>query len=368
VYQVSKRRARGEGTVYKRSDGLWVAQITLSNGKRKAKYSRKQSEVKDWLLERRRQITDGVLVDDKKITFGNFLEQWFEDIAKPRLKPSTIITHTSVIKNHIQPAIGEIRLSQLSPVHLQSLYSQKLKEGLSSRTVKYIHTIIHQTLDQALKWGLVARNVSDVVDAPKLVKTPVEPLTQDQVKRLLEVLEGDRLYSFYVVSLGCGLRRGEALALTWDAVDLENGTLYVKQIIQHIIGQGLVISEPKSEKSRRVVVMPDFVKEALITHKNNQVIESEYVFHTSVGTPFYPRNIVRHFKKNLDKAGLPNHIRLHDLRHTFVSFMLAQNVPPKDVQVIAGHASFKTTMDIYGHLMPGAQQEAAKKMDKLFNA
>lgn len=243
-----------------------------------------------------------------------------------------------------------------------------MKEGLSTRTVKYIHTIIHQTLDQALKWDLVARNVSDSVDVPKLVKTPVEPLSQAQVQRLLKVLKDDRLYSFYVVSLGCGLRRGEALALTWDAVDLENGTSYVKQIIQHIIGQGLVISEPKSEKSRRVVVMPDFVKEALTEHKKNQTVESGYVFHTSKGTPFYPRNIVRHFKRTLDKAGLPSTIRLHDLRHKFVSFMLSQNVPPKDVQVIAGHASFKTTMDIYGHLMPGAQREAADKMDKLFNA
>ena len=360
-----KRRARGEGTVYKYSDGLWVAQITLPNGKRKSKYNRRQSVVKDWLLQQRRQIADGVFVDDKKITFGNFLEQWFNDIAKPRLKPSTIISHSSIIRNHIEPTIGDIRLSHLAPAHLQSLYSQKLKEGLSTRTVKYIHTIIHQTLDQALKWDLVIRNVSDAVDVPKLVRKPVEPLTQDQVQRLLEVLKEDRLYSFYVVCLGCGLRRGEALALTWDAVDLDAGTLYVKQIIQHIIGQGLVISEPKSEKSRRVVVMPEFVKQALIKHKHNN---SEFVFCTSRGTPFYPRNIVRHFKRTLDKAGLPSTIRLHDLRHTFVSFMLSQNVPPKDVQVIAGHASFKTTMDIYGHLMPGAQREAADKMDKLFNA
>jgi integrase len=363
---VPKRRARGEGTVYKRSDGLWVAQITLPNGKRKAKYSRKQSEVKDWLLKQRRQITDGVLVDDKKITFGNFLEQWFEDIAKPRLKPSTIITHTSVINNHIKPSIGDVRLSQLSPPHLQSLYSQKLKEGLSSRTVKYIHTIIHQTLDQALKWDLVARNVSDAVDSPKLVKKPVEPLTQDQVQRLLEVLEGDRLYSYYVVLAGCGLRRGEALALTKNAVDLEEGTIHIKQIIQHIIGEGLVVSEPKTEKSKRIVVMPDFVKNALATHMSNQVVESDYIFHTSKGTPFYPRNIVRHFKKTLDKAGLPSTTRIHDLRHFFVSYLLSQKTSPTDVQHLVGHASFRTTTDIYGHLMPGAKTEAAKKMDNFF--
>ena len=242
-----------------------------------------------------------------------------------------------------------------------------MKEGLSKRTVKYIHTILHQTLDQALKWGLVSRNVSDAADAPVPDKKPVKPLTQDQVNRFLEAAKDDRLYAYYVVCLGCGLRRGEALALTWDAVDLDSGTLYVKQTLQSIIGKGLVISEPKSDKSCRIVVMPDFVKEVLIEHKAKQVVESDFVFCTSVGTPFGPRNIVRHFKKMLKRADLPQSIRLHDLRHTFVSFMLAQNVPPKDVQVIAGHASFETTMDIYGHLMPGAKREAAQKMDKLFD-
>ena len=114
------------------------------------------------------------------------------------------------------------------------------------------------------------------------------------------------------------------------------------------------------------IVMPEFVKQALIEHRNNQVVESEFVFCTSKGTPYIPRNVLRSFKRTLEKAGLPKTIRIHDLRHTFVSFMLSQNVPPKDVQEIAGHASFTTTMDIYGHLMPGAHQEAAKKMDKLF--
>jgi integrase len=364
---MAKRRAKGEGTIYQRSDGLWVAQVTLPGGRRKSKYGKTQREVKSWLLKQRQLISNGVFVDDQKISFGDFVYQWFDDIAKPRLKPASIKSHESIIRNHIIPTIGSIRLSQLSPAILQSLYSQKLKEGLSNRTVKYIHTIVHQSLDQALKWDLVARNVSDAVDTPKVKKTLVEPLSQAQVQRLLEVLKDDRLYAFYVLCLGCGLRRGEALGLTWDSVDLNEGILYVKQIIQHIVGQGLVVSEPKSEKSKRVVAMPSFVKHALIDHRNKQTIESDYVFCTSVGTPFYPRNVVRHFNNVLKKAGLPSSIRLHDLRHTFVSFMLSQNVPPTDVQVIAGHASFKTTMDIYAHLMPGAQREAAEKMDKLFD-
>jgi integrase len=112
--------------------------------------------------------------------------------------------------------------------------------------------------------------------------------------------------------------------------------------------------------------MPDFVRNTLIEHRRKQYVESDYVFCTSKGTAFVPRNIVRHFKNTLRKAGLPTTIRIHDLRHTFVSFLLSQNVPPKDVQEIAGHSTFSVTIDIYGHLMPGANKEAAKKMDKFF--
>jgi integrase len=362
---VSKRRARGEGTIYQRPDGLWAAQITLLDGKRKTKYGKTQREVKEWLLEKRKELAGGLLIDDKNVTAGEFLDKWL-DIVSPRLRPATLATHETIIRVHIKPALENLRLSQITPAHLQTLYSQKLKDGLSRRTVKYIHTIIHQMLDQALKWGLVARNVSEAVDAPTPDKKQVEPLTRDEVKRLLEVLKGDRLYAFYVVALATGLRRGELLALTWDNVDLDNDVVYVRKTLQSIRGQGLVIGEPKSEKSRRPVVLPDFAHAVLTDHKAKQKVQSRFVFCTSKGTPFGPRNIMRHFKKMLKKAELPNTIRIHDLRHTFVSFMLSQNVPPKDVQVIAGHASFSTTMDIYGHLMPGAQREAAKKVDKMF--
>jgi integrase len=361
---MAKRRSKGEGTIYQRPDGLWVAQITLPEGKRRTKYSKDQKTVREWLLLKRKELSDGTLTDPTKITVGGFLNRWFETV-KPRLRTSTQVIHEVMIRKHIKPEIGYIKLTHLSALHLQNLYTLKLKT-LSKRSVKYIHTIIHQMLDQARKWTLVIHNVSDAVDSPTPDKKPVEPLTRTQVKHLLGVLKDDRLYAYYVILLGCGLRRGEGLALTWDCIDLDTGTITVKKSLQQVKGEGLVVGEPKSRSAYRIVAMPNFVVEALIDQK--KVVESPYVFCTSNGTPFSPRNIDRHFKKKLEEAGLPNSIRLHDLRHTFVSFMLSQNVPPKDVQVIAGHADFSTTMDIYGHLMPGARKEAAQKMDKLFNA
>jgi integrase len=361
-----RRRSRGDGSLFQRKNGYWVAQITLPSGKRKQKYTKTKREAREWLQKKRTELSEGTLVANEKLTVGEFLEQWFEDVAKPSLRPSTIVTHGSIIRLHIKPALGSIRLTRLTPMHLQHLYARKLKSNLSNRTVKYIHSIIHQMLAQALKWGLVGRNVAQAVEAPKPVRKSVSALTQEQTILLLETLRSDRLLPLYLVYLGCGLRRGEALALTKDCIDWQNGLIHIRKTLSAIPGEGLVVGEPKSESSRRPVAMPDFVRRALSDHLANRKVDSDYIFCTANGTPFSPRNIVRHFKRTLRKAGLPQHFRIHDLRHTFVSLLLAQNVPPKDVQVIAGHADFSTTMNIYGHLMPGAHKEAARKLDRLF--
>jgi integrase len=182
---------------------------------------------------------------------------------------------------------------------------------------------------------------------------------------LLTALDGDRLYPFYVLLLSTGLRKGEALALTLDALDLDAGTIRVDKTLNFLIGRGLVIGETKSERSRRKVALPQFTVGVLREHLANRDVQSKYVFATSVGTPFSPRNALRHFKKVLKKAGLPDKTRIHDLRHTFVTHMLAFGVPPKDVQEIVGHASFGNTTDIYGHLLDRAHAQAAKKMNEL---
>ena len=165
---MAKRRSRGEGSLfYSEKKGLWVAEFTL-NGKSRRKYEKTQKEARGWLLEMRKQAAGGMVVDDRKLTVSKFVDRWFEDVAKPSLRPATIQAHESIIRNHIKPEIGDIRLSELTPLQLQTLCSQKLKSGLSNRTVKYIRTIMHQALDQALEWGLVARNVTDAVKHPRL--------------------------------------------------------------------------------------------------------------------------------------------------------------------------------------------------------
>ncbi len=364
---MAKRRSRGEGNIRFRTDkGLWVAELTYAPGRKRTKYGKTQKEVRDWLQEQKRLVREGLLVADRKLTFGEFLRRWYEDVARHNLRPATLLSHESVMRRHIFPALGDVKLSQLTPAHIQSFYSQKLKEGLAKKTIKYMHTIIHQALGQALKWGLVARNVSEAVELPSGHPHKVEALNKAQVSQLLKALEGDRLYPFYVLLVSTGLRKGEALALTLDCLDLEQGIIRVEKTLNFISHRGLVVGEPKSERSRRKVALPDFTRKVLAEHLGNRKVTSPYVFCTSRGTPFGPRSVLRHFKTVLEKAGLPQRLRIHDLRHTFVSYQLAAGTPASDVQKIAGHASFSTTVDIYGHLMDHAHRESAKKMDSLF--
>lgn len=362
---MSKRRSKGEGTIYQRPDGSWVAQITLPDGKRKTKYGKTQREVREWLQASLSQLRDGVLPENDKVIVSNFLDSWFTEIVSYSLRPKTLESYEYLIRVHIKPEIGNLKLSQLRPAHLQSLYSNKLQSGLSRRTVQYIHSVIHRALNHAVKMGMATRNVADSVTPPRPAKSTPQFLNIEQVKQFFEAVKDDRLFPLYVVAIGTGLRRGEILALTWDCFDPIDQTLQIKQNLQQVRGKGLVIGEPKSKMSRRTVSLPQFVTDILIEQK--KISRSDYIFATNNGTPFSPRNIVRHFKATLAKAELPETIRFHDLRHTFASLML--NVAhPKVVQEALGHSTVSITLDTYSHLLPNIQRDAADRLNEVLRS
>lgn len=358
------RRTKGEGTIYLNKKGIWVAQITLPDGKRKTKYSKEQKSVRDWLLVQRGMIKDGLFLENESTLFSALLDRWYNDVAVHNLRPKTLEAYESLIRNHINPELGRYKLNGLKPVHLQNFYSQKLNSGLSKRSVQFMHSIIHRALEQGLIWGVVVRNVADAVTAPKPDKTTQNILNVLQIKKLFEVLRCDRLYPFYVLAISTGMRRGELLALKWEDVDFSSHRIYVRRNLSQINGKGLVIGEPKSEKSRRPIALPQFALDVLLDHRIEG--KSDFVFATGNGTPFSPRNVLRHFKETLKKAGLPEETRLHDLRHTFASLLLAADVHPKIVQEALGHSSVTITLDTYSHLLPNIQKGAADKLDDMF--
>jgi integrase len=361
---VAKKRAHGEGSLFQEKRGYWVAEITLPNGKRRRKYSKKQDVVKQWLLTQRNAIRSGVWVKDESLTVSQFIDRFYEDVASHTLRPKTLESYKSLIKNHIKPGIGSIKLSALRPDHLQKLYSDKLNSGLSRRTVQYIHSIIHRSLNQALRWGLVARNVSDLVDAPSVKRKPPQFLSPEEVKTFLGSVKDHRFYPIYVLAIATGMREGEVLGLHFEDVDFDKGIIHVRHAVQYLIGEGVVLTEPKTKKSRRSIKVPEFAMEVLEEHKENENRNQGLMFVTSNMTPFSPRNLVRHFKKALRDAGLPN-IRFHDLRHTTASLLLSKGAHPKLVQELLGHSQISLTLDTYSHLIPAMHDELAEKMNDI---
>lgn len=358
---MSKRRSRGEGTIFRDSRGFWIAEFITPDGKKKRKASKRQSIVKEWLTTSLNQVRDGTYIEDTKITVGQFFDQFMTDVASVTLRPRTIESYKWVI-SHVKPELGDVRLSQLKPSHLQTLYSKKLESGLSKLSVIKIHNVIQRVLNQAVKFGLIVRNPAVLTQPPTPEDKPLQTLTVDQIQKLLDAVKGHRWYPIYCIAVGCGLREGEILGLRKQDISLEDGVLKVEQTIYSIKGK-LFIGTPKSSASKRVVGLPDFVISSLREVWDNTDY-NQLVFRTRNNTPISPRNLLRHFHKTLKELGIPR-VSFHSLRHSFVTLLLARNTPPKDVSVIAGHSSFAVTMSIYAHVMPGYHQKAARKLDGL---
>ena len=362
---MAKRRAKGEGSIYFNENvNLWVAQITLPNGQRKSKSSKAQKQVRNWLIKQRNQLREGLYVTDDHIKLGDFLDRYMEDVAKNSLRPRTYNRNIGIVRNHIKPELGNIKLNALRPDQVQSFYAEKLSEGLSKRTVQYIHAVLHKALNQALKWELVTRNVTDLVEKPRPKRKTFTTWSADEVNHFLEAVSTHRWYPIYVLAIYTGMRQGEILGLHREDINLERGAINVRHQVSAIRGQGLVITEPKSEKARRLITLPPSALQLLKSHLELIEDASGLVFTTSTGRPISPRNILRHFKKIIEQTGLPD-IRFHDLRHTHATLLLAAGVHPKVVQERLGHSQISLTLDTYSHVIPSLQTEAADQFESI---
>jgi integrase len=368
-----RSRANGEGTIYKRRDGRWTARISLTQGKRKDFFGKTRQEVADKLtaaMEKRRQ---GIPMIDERQTVGRYLTSWLVGV-KTSARPKTYVTYEGLVRLHAMPKISQVRLARLSPEHLQNLYTDRLAAGLAAQTVRHLHAVLHRALEQAARWGLVYRNVADLVSPPRVGRHEMTALDAGQSRRLLEAAEGDRFEALYVLALTTGMRLGELLALRWSNVDLDGGSLSVRGTLHRDAGT-LAIAEPKTAGSRRHVSLGTVVVEALRRHRVNQTAErllqgptwqdNDLVFANEVGKPIEPSNLRRRsFVPLLAKAGLPS-IRFHDLRHSAATLLLGQGIHPKIVSERLGHSRVSITLDLYSHVTPTMQQQAADAMDAL---
>jgi len=371
-----KRKPRGEGTIYLRTDGSWSAQITLPNGKKKTRNSKSQKVVRDWLQQQRNTVHQGTWTDTPDVTLGGYLERYLSDVVAHTLRPTTQESYFILTRTHILPELGSVKLTALRPEQLQNFYATKLSKGYSKRTVQYLHSIIHKALEQALQWGLVPRNVADAVQAPRPSRKAPEMLSQEQLEKFIESTQDHPLYALWVTAITTGMRKAELLGLRWSDVDFDSGIIHINQVAQSVHHHGILISEPKTEKSRRSIDLPRVTVAALRLHKQKQegirasVREwknLDLVFPTKLGTPIGSSNVLTYFHAALEKAGLPK-VNFHSLRHLHSTLLLMAGIHPKIVQERLGHSRIDTTMDIYSHVIPGMQKPAAATMDQLLGS
>jgi integrase len=317
---------------------------------------------------------DGLFFDADNLKVGEYLERWLVDSVLDTVRPTTYERYEQIVRIHVRPALGGVKLKNLTPAHVRGLYREKLQAGLSPRTVQYIHVTLHKALNQAEQDGLIPRNATEAVRPPQVRKEEIRPLTAEQVEMLFEAVRDDRLESLYILAVHTGLRQGELLGLKWEEVDLEAGTLQVRRTLTTAKG-GPVLRAPKTKASRRTVKLSPTALEALRSHLERQLREIDQagdlwrenglIFASESGEPLDRRYITtHHFKPLLKRAELP-HIRFHDLRHTCATLLLTKNVNPKVVSEMLGHASIAITLDTYSHVLPNMQESAAAAMEEV---
>jgi integrase len=378
-----KNRGANEGSIFQRDDGRWcgVVNAGLEGGRRKRKYlyGVTRQEVAEQLTKVLRDKAQGLPVAVGRQTVGQFLNRWLDESVKPNVRPRTFESYELTVRLHLAPTLGKLRLDKLGPQHVQALLNRKLKENLAPRSVAYLRVVLRHALNQALRWELVARNAAALVGPPRVPRHEIKPLAPEQALTFVDAAKGGRLEALYTVALALGMRRGEILGLRWQDVDLDARKVQVRQAIQRIAGKltddgegGLRAAEPKTERSRRAIAMPETIARSLKAHRVRQLEErmlagstwrdSGLIFTTTIGTALEPKTLHRDFKRLLVKAGLPP-IRLHDLRHSAASLLLAQKVPLRTIMELLGHSSITLTSDTYSHLMAPTMREVADAMD-----
>ena len=377
---MSKKRANGEGSIRKRKDGRWEGFYTASydpaTGKQKIKnvLGKTQAEVKEKL---KKAIADSQRLDMNRSgthTVQSWVQMWYEVYAEPRLRENTKDYYLNYINNHIIPQLGDIKLDKLTTIQIQKFYNDlqksgriqrythiKLKDkGLSTRVVRGIHTLLNNCLEQAVAERLLLTNPAKGCRLPKLEKREMKILPEDKIGPYLAEAERRGLLAAFYLELTTGLRRGELLALLWTDLDVENMTISVSKQVNRINGE-LVVSQPKTPNSIRKLAIPQRAVELLV-EEHAKHPHSPYLFVSpKTGTMFDPDSF-RHTHEKILKAIGAEHIRFHDLRHTFSTLAIQSGIDPKTVAEILGHASAEFSLDVYTHVTAGMKKEAAQKI------
>jgi integrase len=365
-----------KGHIRERSPGKWAIILDdRQSGTRKRRWhsfegSRRQAQIECARLIA--QLQNGSAIEPNKLTVSIFLDRWLDTI-KPQVSPKTLERYESIVRANIKPAIGGIKLAKLQPMQISAAYSAALAR-LAPRTVNHIHRTLSQALKQAVRWRLLPRNPCDDCDPPKVDPREMKVWDIATMATALEMARPWQVHIPTVLAALCGLRRGEIAALKWRHVDLARAQLSVTESAEQTRA-GVRYKSPKNGKGR-TVALPAIVIAELQAHRLRQaesllslgvrVNDDTFVCAREDGKPQQPNSIGHAWDRFVAESKLPR-IRFHDLRHSHATVMLKSNVHPKIVSERLGHSRVALTMDVYSHVIPGMQQEAAAAIDAAFD-
>jgi integrase len=373
------------GSIQKRGQRSWRLVFDLERdhtGRRKQKTLTFRGTKRDAEAELSRvlaEIENGGFVDAGNLTVAEFLDRWLEHVSA-KTATKTHERYAEIVRLGLTPRIGSIKLAKLRPIEIQNLYAEALKSGrvhgkggLSARSVLHYHRILNQALKMAVRWQLLPHNPADPVEPPRPEQREMVALNEDQTITLIESVKGKALYIPVLLAVTTGMRRGEVLALRWSNIDLDKATLSVTQTLEKSREGGLRFKQPKTPKSRRTISLPSITVDALRQHRIAQAQlylrlglgwdETGLICAKGADEPINPNTLTSGFTSHVRNMSIPR-VRFHDLRHTHATQLLKEGVHPKVAQERLGHATIAVTLDLYSHVMPGMQEDAAARVDR----
>ncbi|RJO64973.1 MAG: site-specific integrase [Candidatus Omnitrophota bacterium] len=365
------KRGHGEGTIYKRADGKWRAQVSVG-GKRLSKTHTKRSVVAEWLRKTTGQIGMGLTYDQARVSLADHLQRWLAGV-QGSLRASTYSHYKLLIDKYLIPSIGDALVKDLSPDLVQFCYDELTRAGVGAHTLIKMHAVLHEALRRAVETGLAARNPSDAARPPAAPAQEMKFWSETEANRFLMAARGNRLYALFYLAIVSGGRQMELCGLQWSDLDWTGGQLRIQR---QLLRSGDEIFGPqKTARAKRTISLGAGTLDVLRAHLALQArerrlagsgwLEHGLIFTSTTGTPVHHKNLVdRYFKPLVQAAGVKP-IRFHDLRHTAAAIMLSHGRPPIVVSRILGHARVSITLDIYGHLIPGLDAGVGDMMDEL---
>lgn len=367
------------GQLINRGENVWQVRIPIGRGPDGKRLFHTKTirgpkrDAQQYQTKVLRELDTQTFVDASQEPFSDFLRKWLETTVRQRVRERSYEDYKAIAARHLLPVLGHRPLSLIGPEEVQTLYSNLLDQGLSARTVRYAHSVLHGALEQAVKWRKIAANPSKSVDLPRQARREMRALTPEEAGRFLQASSGTKWHALWVLLLTTGLRPGEALALKWG--DLDGERLRVQRSLSRGAKGAWRFHEPKSARGRRVVSLPASAKATLQAHRaqqnrarlqaGRQWLDHDLVFTSRHGEPLDYRVVVQRHFKPLAKIAELEDLRPYDLRHTCATLLLAAGENVKVVSERLGHASASITLDVYSHVLPDMQQLAAERMERV---